>query len=184
MMIRGSIFLFCALPGLLAAQGYPFLTAPVEMYGYGGARDGHYGTVGAGLGLLPAKYGGYFLDVGYTSLGTSTVRRHTEPIRQSRLYDMALLGHIRIPLVSRKYEPYGIVGGGAFYSTFQVPAPSPAPVNSWVTKSDVNFAFHTGAGLRYYVQPNWGIRPELKVSISGQTFVGFTVGIFYQIPSD
>jgi hypothetical protein len=96
---------------------------------------------------------------------------------------MALLGHVRIP-VSRKYEPYAIIGGGAFYSTFQIPAATPAPVGSWVTKSDVNFAFHTGAGLRYFVRSNWGIRPELKVSISGQTYVGFTVGFFYHLPND
>jgi hypothetical protein len=182
MTIRGCLLILFAAPCFLAAQSssYGWFGAPGEVYGYGGVRDNH-GTVGAGAGLLIAKYGGYFLDAGYSSLGTGSVRRLGEPVTQSRLYDLALLGHIRFP-VKTKFEPYAIVGGGAFYNTFQIQAPAPAPFGTFVSKSTTNFAFHTGAGLRYFVHPDWGIRPELKISISGQTYVGFSVGFFYVIP--
>ncbi|MCX6630180.1 MAG: hypothetical protein NTW28_21390, partial [Candidatus Solibacter sp.] len=49
--------------------------------------------------------------------------------------------------------------------------------------SDFDFGFHTGAGLRYYVRENWGIRPELKVIVSKQTYTRLSVGIFYVLPA-
>jgi len=192
MKIRKCLLLLFAISGLVAAQsiGYgntgPGAWGTGEIYGYGGTRDGNNGTVGAGAGLLFAKYGAFFLDMGYTSLGTGSVRTLGQPLHQSRLYDFALLGHVRIP-VKQKFEPYLIVGGGAFYNTFQIATPPANPgVNplTYVGSSTTNFAFHTGAGLRYFIHSDWGIRPELKVSISGQTYVGFTIGFFYQIPSD
>lgn len=184
----------CLVKSLVAAQsvGYgntgPGSWGTGEIYGYGGVRDGGHGTVGAAAGLLFAKYGGYFLDMGYSSLGSSSVRTLGQPLRQSRLYDFALLGHVRIP-VKPKFEPYLIVGGGAFYNTFQIANPPANPaVNplqlTYVGASTTNFAFHTGVGLRYFIHSDWGIRPEIKVSISGQTYVGFTIGFFYQIPND
>ncbi len=176
---RGCLLLLLAIPGLLSAQS----SGTGEVYAYGGVRDGSHGTVGSGAGVLFAKYGAYFIDVGYTSLGTGTVRHDYQTVRQSRLYDFAILGHVRIP-VSSKIEPYAIVGAGAFYNTFQVPAPAPYPPGSWTGKSSVNFAFHTGGGVRYYIHQDWGIRPELKVSISGQTYVGFSIGFFYQLPGN
>jgi hypothetical protein len=179
MTMRGLFLLLFAIPGFLTAQS----SGTGEVYAYGGVRDGSHGTAGAGAGVLFAKYGAYFIDIGYTSLGTGAVRDDTPRLRQSRLYDFALLGHVRIP-VTRRVEPYGIVGAGVFYNTFQVPAQAPNSPGSWIGRSTTNFAFHTGAGMRYYIHQDWGIRPELKISISGQTYIGFTIGFFYQLPGN
>jgi opacity protein-like surface antigen len=46
--------------------------------------------------------------------------------------------------------------------------------------SDSSLFFQFGGGLRYYVRPNWGLRPEVMIFAGKDTFVRAAVGIFYQ----
>src|SRR3569623_641642 len=100
MRLRGILLLILTFPGFMDAKS----SGIGEGNGYGGVRDVSHGTVGAGAGALFAKYGAFFIDTGYTSLGTGTVRHDYPTRRQSRLYDFAAIGHVLIP-VTRKVQP-------------------------------------------------------------------------------
>jgi opacity protein-like surface antigen len=46
--------------------------------------------------------------------------------------------------------------------------------------SDSAFGFHVGGGLRYWLGERWGIRPELKIFFSDDTYARASVGLFFQ----
>jgi len=46
--------------------------------------------------------------------------------------------------------------------------------------SDVEAGLNIGGGARFKVGPNWGLRPELKVFVSDNSSVRFSVGLYYQ----
>jgi len=48
----------------------------------------------------------------------------------------------------------------------------------------INGALHTGAGVRYYVRPSWGIRSEVKVIVSKEVYTQILMGVFYVTPSN
>jgi hypothetical protein len=54
----------------------------------------------------------------------------------------------------------------------------------FVDRSKTNFEFSTVGGVRYYVADNWGIRPEVRVFISGRNFTPHFRRGFYDIDAD
>jgi hypothetical protein len=102
--------------------------------------------------------------------------------RSSGLYDFNLCTNIRIPL-RRRWAPYGILGIGLLYNVYQAALLSPTGV-AFVNRSKTNFEFSTGGGLRYYIGDNWGIRPEVRIFISGRNFTRISGGVFYDIDAD
>ena len=170
-----------------------------EVAGFGGTTMGLGKTqpaVGASTGLAFSKYGLGLFEVVFSPLSTDTMRRR--PIGAPRVQDSLLFDinggmHIQIP-VRRKWAPYGIVGGGMLLNSFRAVNTAPGEIDPSTGEPvreggltaavrEVNFAFHTGGGVRYYVKEDWGIRPEFKIIISNQTYTRFTVGIFYNLPS-
>lgn len=106
----------------------------------------------------------------------------TAAYRSSGLYDFALCVNVQIP-VGRRWAPYGILGTGLLYNVYQAAVLTPAGAG-FVDRSKTNFEFSTGGGVRYYVADNWGIRPEVRVFISGRNFARISVGVFYDIDAD
>jgi hypothetical protein len=49
-----------------------------------------------------------------------------------------------------------------------------------ISVSDSAFGFHVGGGLRYWLGEHWGVRPELKIFFSDDTYARASVGLFYQ----
>jgi hypothetical protein len=134
------------------------------------------------------------MEVAYSPLKNDTLRRRTgPPVEGSNLFDFNGSFHIRIP-VRERWAPYAIVGGGLLFNPFRAVLLPPGPADpstgeptrqggATFAVDEFNFGFHTGGGLRYYITPDWGIRPELKVIVSNRTYARFTVGIFYTLPS-
>jgi len=170
-------------PPVLLAQ--PGETDVGEISGYTGVTFGGVGahaTVGASSGLSLSRHWIGLMDVSYMPLGSNLLPRYQGQVnvRNSRLYDFNLSAHIRVPLRER-WEPYGILGAGGLYSTFQLASiPSPGVAVTYKSRSTGSFAFETGGGARFYVAPTWGVRAEWRCTVSTRTFNRFIAGVFYQ----
>jgi hypothetical protein len=165
---------------VLHAQSGETDTGEVAAFGGGSFNPGAHPVVGASSGLAFSRYGMGLIEVAFAPLGNNTLRhRSGVPVEASHLYDFNLSFHIRIP-VRERWAPYGILGGGFLFNSFRAIS---GPEGLKVGVDEFNGAFHTGAGLRYYIRPDWGIRPELKVIVSNRTYARFTMGIFYTLPA-
>lgn len=74
-----------------------------------------------------------------------------------------------------KFVPY--VGGGVGITRASVSSDLPGFAAS---ASDSSFLLNFGGGLRYYVKPTWGIRPELMVFTGNGSYTRLAVGLFYR----
>ena len=155
-----------------------------EISGYGGVFGGGHGFVGASSGVAFSKYALGLLDVSYARLGTETMRAYTpeQRVEGSNFYDINACAHIRFP-INRKLAPYAIIGPSVVWNGYHYGALGPNGARVVISKDDVNFGFHTGGGVRYHVNQNWGVRPEVRVVITNQTFVTFSIGVFFNVDS-
>jgi hypothetical protein len=155
----------------------------VAAFGGGTFGIGTHPAVGGSTGLAFSRYSIALIETAFSPLGANSSRPAPAggPIDTSRLYDFNLAMHIRVPVRDR-WAPYAILGGGLLWNTLdqRVTGPLGAPAVRHLDYFD--FAFHTGAGLRYYVSDKWGVRPEFKVIVSKQTYTRLSVGIFYVLP--
>ena len=188
------ILLFLILPSMAHAQSDE--TDVGEAAAFGGGTFGLGGAqpaVGGSSGTAFSRYGMFLMEVAYSPLKNDTMRRRTgPPVEGSNLFDFNGSAHIRIP-VRERWAPYAILGAGLLFNPFRAVLLPPGPTDpstgeptrpggATFAVDEFNFAFHTGGGLRWYVRPEWGIRPELKVIVSNRTYTRFTVGIFYTLP--
>ena len=170
-------------PGDLLGQSSETGVGEVAAFGGGTFGIGSHALVGGSTGRSFSKYAIGLIETAFSPLGSSTVRPAPAggPIDTSRLYDFNLGVHIRVPVKDR-WAPYAILGGGLLWNTFDQTVAGPQGTASIKHYDNFDFGFQTGAGLRYYIRDNWGIRPELKVVVSKQTYTRFSVGIFYVLP--
>jgi opacity protein-like surface antigen len=148
-----------------------------EVSAFGGVSTGalgNHGTVGGSAGLALAKYAIAQFEASYLPLGERTlVVRSGQLARSSGLYDFDFAVHVRVP-VGRQIEPYAILAPALLYNRYHLQS------GSTDARSDVKFGFETGAGLRYYVAHNWGVRGEYRYTIATQNFGRLVGGVFYQ----
>jgi hypothetical protein len=84
----------------------------------------------------------------------------------------------QLPVGSKKFVPYVSAAVGGMREAASASG-SGLPANFSATTTDLALEF--GGGVRYYVRPSWGIRPEATVvRIPGQTYMRFGVGVFWQ----
>jgi hypothetical protein len=191
-----AVFLFL-LVSPPVARGQSDETEVGEVAAFGGGTFGLGGAqpaVGASSGTALSRYGLGLIEVAYSPLKNDTLRRRTgPPVEGSNLFDFNWSFHIRVP-VRERWAPYGILGGGLLFNAFRAVVLPPGPTDpstgeptrpggATFAVHEFNFGFHTGGGLRYYIRPDWGIRPEFKVIVSNRTYTRFTVGIFYTVPN-
>ena len=171
-------------PPALRGQAGQSDTGEVTAFGGTTFGIGAHPAVGGSAGLAFSRYSILLVETAFSPLGSNSVRKPPAggPIDTSRLYDINLGLHIRIPVKDR-WEPYAILGGGLLWNTFDQHV-GPQGAASLQHYSNFDFGFQTGGGLRYYIREKWGIRPELKVVVSKQTYTRFSVGIFYVLPSN
>jgi opacity protein-like surface antigen len=176
-------------PAILPAQSGDKDVGEVALFGGGIFGMGTHPVVGGSSGIAFSKYGMANVEAAFSALGADTLRGvppSAQPItvtnqtERSHLYDVNVNFHIRIPVQDR-WAPYVIIGGGILFNTFRTWVTSQ---NAYVGIDNLNFGFHTGGGLRYYIGKYWGIRPEYRVVISNQAYSRFTVGVFYTLPPD
>ncbi|MDX1984860.1 MAG: outer membrane beta-barrel protein [Bryobacteraceae bacterium] len=78
-----------------------------------------------------------------------------------------------------KSNPRWVPYAGAGLSLFRFSAKSSfGGVSASASATDLFLNF--GGGLRYYMKPNWGFRPELMIFAGDGSFIRATVGLFYQ----
>ena len=151
------------------------------------------GGVTLGVGAKPAitadagyafsKYGMGMISVTFMPMGQHTIQPWPArpSIDNSYVFDFGADFHIRIP-IGERWAPYGIAGAGLLWNVIRQNTVGPLGIQVFRHYDQFNGALHTGAGLRYYIGKDWGIRPELKVIVSKQTYTQFMFGFFYTTP--
>jgi hypothetical protein len=170
-------------PAQLRGQSADAGIGEVAVFGGGTFGIGAHPAVGGTTGRSISRFAIGLIETAFSPLGSNSVRPVPAggPIDASRLYDFNLGLHIRVPVRDR-WAPYAILGGGLLWNTFDQSVAGPQGTASRKHYDNFDFGFHTGAGLRYYIRDNWGIRPEFKVIVSKQTYTRLSVGIFYVLP--
>jgi opacity protein-like surface antigen len=153
----------------------------VTAYTGGVTGLGSHSFVGASDGIAFAKYGVAMIEFSYSPLGNQTLRSLSGLIvRQSHLYDINATGHIRFP-IGKRWAPYALLGPSVLWNSYQFTHSNEAG-SVWNSRTDANFGFHAGGGFRFHINEHWGLRPEMRVIISNQTYVAFSIGVFFNVP--
>ena len=158
-----------------------------EVAAFGGVNLGA-GTQpmgGGSAGVSFSRYGMALIEASFMPMGKYTIQPWPaqSSVQRSFLYDFGLDFHVRIP-VRERWEPYAILGSSVLWNQLSANEENRrgnAVVNHY---NQVNAAFNTGIGVRYFVSKSWGIRPEVKVVVSKQIYTRVSMGIFYVTPPD
>ena len=183
-----QLFVF-AVPVLLPAMAWCQAGDPdlAEATAVGGVVSGlgTHGFVGAGAGMAISRYFQAVGEISFAPLGSYTVRYRpaSQTVQQSRLYDFNVSLHVQVP-VGNKWAPYVLAGPSVLWDNFKSVSVGHAGAVKGVSVNETNFGFHTGAGVRYYLPHDWGIRPEVRVVISAKTYVVASFGVFYTFPKE
>ena len=154
---------------------------------YSGLAAGGLGAhpaVGGSAGRAFSPYCMALIDTSYAPLHAHTL--HTYPgvvTAGSRLFDFNFTMHVRAPLKGR-WKPYGIMGGAFLFNTYDKQVIQPDKSIYFAKKSYPAFGFEAGAGVRYYVEKDWGIRMEYRYTFSSNNFSRVLAGVFYQFEGD
>jgi hypothetical protein len=172
---------FCLFsPALVRGQSDETDVGEVSVFGGGSFGLGTHPVVGGNTGIAFSRHAIALIEAAFQPMGDHTVRRHDYATQDSRLFDFNASLHIRIPVRDR-WAPYAILGGGLLFDQFTAVV---TPTQALIATSELHFGFHTGAGLRYYIRPGWGIRPEFRVIVSNRTYTRMTVGLFYTLSTE
>jgi hypothetical protein len=181
---RVLVAALCMLaPAVLYAQADETDVGEAAAFTGGAFGLGSHPIVGGSLGTTFWRYGMALIETSFSPLDSNTLRvlPGAPAAQTSHLYDLNLSVHIRIP-VRRRWAPYAILGGGFLWDKYNLNLVGPQGVAAVSRYTNFNFGFHTGAGLRYYIRENWGIRPEVKVVVSTRPYTRVSMGIFYVLP--
>jgi hypothetical protein len=150
-----------------------------------GGSSGTQPTATGGAGVAFSRHGMVFVDTLFMPLGSRTIQdwpaRAT--VDRSDLLDFSVDFHIRFP-VKQRLAPYGILGVGLLWDLVRQDTVNRRGLPVVRKFDQFNGAFHTGGGLRYYISPNWGIRPEFKVIVSKHVYTSVAFGVFYVTPTN
>ena len=173
------------LPSIALAQSGDTDVGEIAVSGGGTLGIGAHPAVKGSAGVAFSRYGMALFQTSFSPLGSETIQRWPagSTVERSHVLDFGVDFHIRVPIRER-WAPYGIVGAGLLWDMVRQHAVDSLGVTRTIHYDQLNGALHTGAGLRYYVGKNWGIRPELEVIVSHRTYTQLTVGIFYVTPTE
>ena len=89
-------------------------------------------------------------------------------VRGSDLFDFNIALQGRIPI--RRWEPYGVFGMAVLMNPYTAGILTPSGAVAYVGERRSKFGLEWGAGCRYYVKDNWGIRMEYRYTSSTRNF--------------
>lgn len=146
---------------------------------------GEHPAVTGSAGVAFSRYGMVVLDTSFLPLGNHTIQSWPDRsnVEHSYLFDFGVDFHIRIP-VNKRWAPYGIAGTGLLWNTISAHTTDRLGRYGIAHYNQFNGALHTGGGVRYYVREGWGVRSEVKVIVSKQTYTQLLMGVFYVTPSN
>ena len=147
------------LSPVLHAQAGDTELGEASAFGGGHFGPGTHPTVGGSSGMAFSKYALGLIEVGFTPLGNDTL--DIVPVCLSRVPTCTI--SIRAFISAYPFESAGrrmASSAGAFlFNSFRAIS---GPEGPKVAFEEFNAAFHTGAGLRYYVRRDSGIRRSSK----------------------
>jgi outer membrane protein with beta-barrel domain len=170
---------FVSAPAAVAQSGETDI-GEVGAFTGGAFGGGAHGAAGGSAGTAFSRHGMLLFETSFMPLGNNTIQEWParSTVVRSYLWDFAIDSHIRIP-VRERWAPYAIVGTGLLWNTVRQQTlnlqGSPVIYNF----NQFSGVFHTGGGVRYYLGRNWGIRPEVKVIVTRQTYTRLSLGVFY-----
>jgi hypothetical protein len=154
-------------------------------FGGGSPGMGWQPTVAGSTGVAFSKYGMLLIDTAFMPLSSHTIQGWPEraTVNRSYLFDFGIDFHIRIP-VKERIAPYAIAGTGLLWNMVRQQTVDADRIPVVRRYNQFNGALHTGGGVRFYINENWGLRPELKVIVSKQVYTTVSMGVFYVLPSN
>lgn len=174
----GFAFLL-VLAGASTATAQRLAPGQTEGVGFvGGVTDGGGLTFGGGLHYVYNPQWLFVGELGYLAGGNDFdgVVQGVGVDIESHALSVDLNAHYLFPQsTSRAFAPYLLVGLGILRASASTTV---FGVSNSV--SDTDAGVNIGAGARWQGGVNWGARPELKVFVSDNSSVRFSVGLYYQ----
>jgi opacity protein-like surface antigen len=156
----------------------------------GGEFSAMGGLVAGGLGTRPILAGSagvgfsrYLMGLLETSVipmnNQTLIPARADQVKGSVLFDFNFALQVRIPI--KKWEPYGAFGTAVLMNPYTGGFVGPSGAVAYVGQRHSKFGLEVGAGCRYYVRDNWGIRAEYRYTSSSKDFNRVLGGVFYQL---
>ncbi len=144
----------------------------------GGVTDGGGFTFGGGIHYVYDTRWLFVGELGYLTGGDdfqAVVPGATVGVESSAI-SVDLNAHYLLPPSSnQQLTPYLLVGLG-----FLRGSATTTVFGTTTSVSDTDAGLNVGAGARWQAGLNWGVQPELKVFVSDNSSVRFSVGLYYQ----
>jgi opacity protein-like surface antigen len=148
---------------------------------YGGIHT--HVAVGGSAGASLSRYTSVLLEASVIPMGSATLLPPGPvQVTGSDLFDFNFALHVRIPV--KRWEPYGAFGTAVLMNSYRAQNFGPSGQISYRGDRHSKFGLETGAGIRYYVAENWGIRVEYRYTSSSRDFNRILGGVFYQLHSE
>lgn len=156
-----------------------------EVSAMGGGTAGELKTHAVITGSAGVSLSRYLMLLGETSVIPLSNQTLIPPaaveVRGSDLFDFNIALQGRIPI--RKWEPFGVFGMAVLMNPYTAGILTPSGTIAYVGQRHSKFGLEWGAGFRYYVRENWGMRIEYRYTSSTRNFNRVTGGVFYQFDS-
>lgn len=157
-----------------AADEYGLSKGETEAAGFVGFADGEL-TLGGTVGKAVTDKIFVLGDLGYIAGGSASAAGFRTSAH-ALTFGAGMQYNFRNAFKGNpKFVPYA----GAGLSLVRVSASASGGGIS-ASASDSSLMLNLGGGLRYYMTPKWGFRPELMIFAGDGSFVRAAVGIFYQ----
>jgi opacity protein-like surface antigen len=159
-----------------------------EVYALSGVAAGGLGTravVGGGAGTNISRYIMALAEASVIPLNNQTLLpllpNGVVSVRGSDLFDFNVAMQVQIPV--KRWAPYGQVGAAVLMNPYTAGIAGPAGTVAYVGERHSKFGLEWGAGCRYYVRDNWGVRAEYRYTSSSRNFNRVLGGVFYRFES-
>ena len=174
----GFAFLLC-VAGTSTATAQQLAPGQVEGAAFvGGVTDGGGLTFGGGLHYVYDTRWLFVGEVGYLTGGDDFVAAAPGVAVgvESSAISIDLNAQYLFPQSTNQgLTPYVLAGIG-----FLRASATTTVFGATTSVSDTEAGLNVGAGARWQAGLNWGVQPELKVFVSDNSSVRFSVGLYYQ----
>jgi opacity protein-like surface antigen len=148
-----------------------------------GAAFGGLGThpsVSGSAGVAITRFAMVLVDAGAIPVGNATLLP-TGPliISGSTLFNFGVTLQARIPV--NRWEPYVLLEPALLVNSYLAGDPAGSAAIHYQGNRHSKFGLEGGAGTRYYVKRNWGVRAEFRYVSSAKNFSEIQAGVFYQV---
>jgi opacity protein-like surface antigen len=145
---------------------------------YGGIHT--HVAVGGSAGASLSRYASVQLEASVIPMGNDTLLP-PGPVRVtgSDLFDFNFALNVQIPV--KRWEAYGAFGTAVLVNSYRAQTVDPSGQLSYRGTRHSKFGLEAGAGVKYYVAENWGIRAEYRYTSSSHDFNRILGGVFYQL---